>query len=422
MPNYCKLVIEGDLSTAEFLIAAEEITVLQRLMEGGCSFVDRSSTSHLTIVISGSIHPNDLEAVKNPLEKLHNLGCGIHAYDALNEMTRIEFASNTILYRPARSKARTDEPAPDRWRVAPAETRLAGPPRRPARPAAKTALLVAALFIAAFLYYKTSAKDPGMSGQGSGVGRTTSTVALPETSGAIPFASTMATRSAPPPERAAPATVPPLTAPSRFIEFDRGTKTFVRDIDPARMSGTFKSNYARLTRMLNEYRSAHTYSMDDLFVCVDMANDICNMIKTRGMDADLVVGRVDEDTSGLSDWEYLSTMNHAWVIAEIEPGSWVPVEATGGFIVPTADPKYEFYTHGVRFNRSADFKTFIELRHRDTEVCREANAMAERFNERFAGKPESRDSIAYKGAFERQKQECDGIRESLLKPVRLGRF
>jgi hypothetical protein len=170
VPNYCKLVIEGDLSPAGFLIAAEEIAVLQRLMGNGCSFADRSSPSHLAIVVSGSIHPNDLEAVKNPLEKLHNLGCGVHACDALNEMTRIEFASNAILYRPARSKARTDESAPPfrQTHETPSESRLAETPRRPARPAAKTALLVAALFVAAFLYYKTGAKGPGISGQGSG--------------------------------------------------------------------------------------------------------------------------------------------------------------------------------------------------------------------------------------------------------------
>lgn len=77
-----------------------------------------------------------------------------------------------------------------------------------------------------------------------------------------------------------------------------------------------EKNVEILTDIIKEYYKTHTYSKFDLFVCGDMAIDVWNMVETRGINAKIVVGNVDDPNA---DWtEY----NHAWVLAEVSPGTW----------------------------------------------------------------------------------------------------
>ena len=44
--------------------------------------------------------------------------------------------------------------------------------------------------------------------------------------------------------------------------------------------------------------------------------------------------------------QYVALMNHAWVVAEIELGRWLPVESTAGTIVSPLDPNYSSILYG----------------------------------------------------------------------------
>ena len=51
--------------------------------------------------------------------------------------------------------------------------------------------------------------------------------------------------------------------------------------------------------------------------------------------------------------QYVALMNHAWVVAEIELGKWLPVEATAGAIVNPLAPNYSLYFSGEFLYESA---------------------------------------------------------------------
>jgi hypothetical protein len=74
------------------------------------------------------------------------------------------------------------------------------------------------------------------------------------------------------------------------------------------------------------YHGTHTY-MEGMFDCKFMAIDVWNMIESRGINARIVVG----DTSHRAD--SIENATHAWVVAEVRPGSWVAVEPTGGYLI-----------------------------------------------------------------------------------------
>jgi hypothetical protein len=74
-----------------------------------------------------------------------------------------------------------------------------------------------------------------------------------------------------------------------------------------------------------------------------MALDMWNIVKTQGIDTKICAGNIQEnlsdyltDTSkSISDryYNYFSNMNHAWILAEVEPLKYVAVETTRGYLV-----------------------------------------------------------------------------------------
>jgi hypothetical protein len=74
-----------------------------------------------------------------------------------------------------------------------------------------------------------------------------------------------------------------------------------------------------------------------------MANDVWNILKTKGINAKIRIGNVDKDNAKLFE------SNHAWVLAEVSADNWLPLETTGGYLVSVKDnPCYyrgwNFYT------------------------------------------------------------------------------
>ena len=174
-----------------------------------------------------------------------------------------------------------------------------------------------------------------------------------------------------------------------------------------------KATLEQLQKIARDYHDTHTYSMDDLFVCVDMAIDVWNILKTKKINAKILAGRVDQDITHLNGLQYIGQINHAWVVAEPQPGVAVPLETTGGFVVTPDKPNSRLYFEGVDFSSPRAFKEFIELKGRVFDTCQQVQPMENHFNATFAGKPITQDSIAYKGRLDQKVQDCVGVLSQL---------
>jgi hypothetical protein len=114
--------------------------------------------------------------------------------------------------------------------------------------------------------------------------------------------------------------------------------------------------------IVEDYYKTHTYSLNDLFVCGDMATDVWNMVETQGINSVLYIGNVEKNISKIED------ANHAWVLAEISPNHWLALETTGGYVVcnysdicPVHNP---LYYHGWRFTSPKEMKDALDkLKH-----------------------------------------------------------
>ncbi len=108
-----------------------------------------------------------------------------------------------------------------------------------------------------------------------------------------------------------------------------------------------------VTNVVEYYHATHAYSVADLFVCSDMASEVWNMLKAQGIKSRIVVGNIDTriDDILLSD--------HAWVLAEIDPGEYLALETTGGYVV--YEEENSLYYRGWYFNSPADMKSYNAL-------------------------------------------------------------
>jgi hypothetical protein len=123
---------------------------------------------------------------------------------------------------------------------------------------------------------------------------------------------------------------------------------------------------AILQDILSEYHKNHTYTLSNMFVCVDMANDVWDQVQTRQIPAKVCVGCVTRDISTTLD------ADHAWVMAEVAPRAWVALETTAGQIVPeSANPRY--YRNLHTFDNPKELKEYQAL-------AREFNAAQEKRN------------------------------------------
>lgn len=105
---------------------------------------------------------------------------------------------------------------------------------------------------------------------------------------------------------------------------------------------------------VRQYHETHTYSEYDFFVCSDMAIDVWNMIKTKGIDAQIAIGNVNKRIESIAE------ADHAWVLAETSPSEHLALETTGGYIVWKDDN--HLYYEGWFFDSPREFKRYQELR------------------------------------------------------------
>jgi signal peptidase I len=119
-----------------------------------------------------------------------------------------------------------------------------------------------------------------------------------------------------------------------------------------RLQGATKADtVANIARYYNE---THTYTATDMFVCGDMSSEIWNMLKTFNINSRLVVGNIDQPVSDLTG----GLVDHAWIIAEVEPNTYLAVETTGGYTVPIS--QNNLYYRGWYYNNPETLKKYFD--------------------------------------------------------------
>jgi hypothetical protein len=85
------------------------------------------------------------------------------------------------------------------------------------------------------------------------------------------------------------------------------------------------------------------------------------MLKAQGIKAVIVVGNKDTAISNILQ------SDHAWVLAEVNPGEHLALEATGGYVVPRS--KNPLYYRGWSFDSPVSLKSHNErVREYNTRV------------------------------------------------------
>ncbi len=116
--------------------------------------------------------------------------------------------------------------------------------------------------------------------------------------------------------------------------------------------------------------------MNDYYVCIDMANDVWDMLKTQGINAKIMIGRVDYAPTKITD------SNHAWVLAEVAPDQWLALEATGGYSVSKSDNP--LYYQGYPFFDPKQTKTYVQLNQQLSDAQQKYNTAVTDYNQYLA--------------------------------------
>jgi hypothetical protein len=143
------------------------------------------------------------------------------------------------------------------------------------------------------------------------------------------------------------------------------------------------TNIRILRKIVEDYHNIHSYSLIDYFICADMAQDVWNIVDTRGMRAVLVAGNIQKPDAGWKEYD------HAWVLVEAARGQWVALETTGGFLVFKKDNPN--YFRGIFFENPKDLKTNMDLsRDYNNEIYR-FSTLASQYNAKVSAYNTERD-------------------------------
>ena len=161
-------------------------------------------------------------------------------------------------------------------------------------------------------------------------------------------------------------------------------------------------------RIAAMYHASHSYTMEGGFVCLDMAIDVWNQLKTYGIEAKIMGGNIRENITAWNYRQLAMEGNHAWVIATISPDEKVAIETTEGKVIKQGTTETAPYFKGIAFDDPAQVKRFELLRKLANGNCQDALKLVNDWNENVAGKqlrPE--EIIARKSRIEQRKQDCE---------------
>lgn len=162
------------------------------------------------------------------------------------------------------------------------------------------------------------------------------------------------------------------------------------------------------------FHKTHTYTLAGDFVCLDMAIDVWNQLKTNGIDAKIMGGNIHENVTTWNFRQLARESNHAWVVAKLSPTEKVAIETTAGTVIKPGMENSSAYFKGIEFDTPAEIKRFDSLRKKANEVCRDASELIKDWNENFVGKQHRPEEIiAKKSQIEQRKQDCENTLNNL---------
>lgn len=160
-----------------------------------------------------------------------------------------------------------------------------------------------------------------------------------------------------------------------------------------------------------KYHASHTYTMDGGFVCLDMAIDVWNQLRTYGIDAKIMGGIITQNITAWNFQKLAFDGNHAWVVATLSPTEKVAIETTEGKVFTPEMENASAYFKGIAFDTPAQIKKFEYYRHKAYETCRETKQLVKDWNENIVGKQHEQDKyeeiIARKSHIGIRSKECE---------------
>lgn len=132
-----------------------------------------------------------------------------------------------------------------------------------------------------------------------------------------------------------------------------------------------QKNVRICTEIVQQYHSTHSYYSNDIFDCDNMASDVWDMVKSKGINAKIKVGRVDYKIDKITE------ANHAWVLAEVAPDSWIALEATSGQIIKKENPLYFW---GWSFNNPKQLRDYETLLKQYNDAVNKHNQARTEYN------------------------------------------
>ena len=165
-------------------------------------------------------------------------------------------------------------------------------------------------------------------------------------------------------------------------------------------------------KIVSYYHETHTYSIQDFYVCSDMASDVWNMLAAQGINAVIQIGNIENGAVEIT------SCDHAWVLAEVVPGEYLALETTGGQVVPKGENP--LYYQGWSFVNPRDFKQYQQLRREYNIIVGIINwlvlknednynaykELVEEYNSKYAGKPVSTDSQVQQARISEKEDRC----------------
>lgn len=121
-------------------------------------------------------------------------------------------------------------------------------------------------------------------------------------------------------------------------------------ITPSLAESLEERNVQISEEIVKQYHETHAKNGSEMLECGDMACDVWEVLEDEGIHAKIMIGRLDREVANLSE------ADHAWVVAEVSPNTWLALDPTEG--QSATNP---LYYSGWHFATPTDFRRYEQL-------------------------------------------------------------
>ena len=101
--------------------------------------------------------------------------------------------------------------------------------------------------------------------------------------------------------------------------------------------------------IVRNYSQEHFY-IENVYDCDNMACDVWDILQSQNISARIAVNSINMTDEN----------KHAWVLAEVNPGEYLALETTGGYVVTQSENAS--YYHGWYFDNPGEMRKFMDLK------------------------------------------------------------